>query len=172
MYCAVSILVIMIFFVFERNGALIRAVQPSLLYGGVVLTVLLPWQLIKTSAHLVNSDVALAAASPSGIARQLYKIGPIVYEFQKQFFGPKKWNILWFIVAFAALANRKKVFAGTQRYLSIFLLLTACGYLFFYVVSHVEIHYFLSRTGSRFLIHFLPVAVYWLARLMGEDVPL
>ena len=171
-YGGISILLILIFFLFEQKGPALKAARSLSFYGGVVLALSLPWHWVKTSAHIINSDVAVAALTPLGIAKQLYKVGPIVYEFQKQFFGPKKWNILWFVILFASIVNYKKVFTPSQRYISIFLVLAVSGYIFFYLVSHVEINFFLSRTWSRFLLHFLPVAVYWLALILRDDVTL
>ena len=167
MYCAINTGVIFLYFALERK-AIIGA---GALYIGIISLLSLPWALIKRSAHLVNADTASGGLTPGNVLQGAAgKLGPIIYEFQKQLFGPKKWNLIWFLALFSIIINYKKIFSTPVRYAAIWLAAAIMGYVFFYVTSPVEIHYFLSRTWSRFLIHFLPVVVYLTAYLLKEKL--
>ncbi len=198
MYCAINILLIAIYFVSERNrtveprahtlernpategrpeqmrganGVAREVIGAGAVYIGIVSIISLPWALIKRSANLVNADIASGGFIPTGILQEAsHKIAPIIYEFQKQFFGPKKWNILWPIILLALVFNYKKIFSGITKYITMSLLFAVLGYIFFYLASPVEINYFLSRTWSRFIIHFLPMVIYLAAYLMKEEL--
>lgn len=169
MYCAINIILILIFFMLEHKMTR-RELSCLAVYIGMILIIQLPWLWVKWAAHLANSDIGPIDIDSFNLAKLLHKAGSIVYEFQRQIFGPKKWNILWPLVLFILISNYKKAFSKEQRYITISLSLTVLGYIFFYMVSQVEIDYFLRKTWSRFLIHFLPIIIYWLANISKEDI--
>jgi Dolichyl-phosphate-mannose-protein mannosyltransferase len=164
LYCIINCVVIMSFALLDIRGRSWRTVRSLALYLSIIFVIMLPWAWIKKSAGIVNGEIDLVNLNPS------YKIGPIFYEFQKQFFGPKKWNILFPVAAFIMIVNYKKLFKGVCKYIAISLVLSVAGYIVFYMISRVEINYFLGKTWSRFLIHFLPVVVYYLAILLKDDI--
>lgn len=170
MYCVINTAVMVYFLAANRKNISTKDIIAPFLYVAVIFTILLPWLVVKHSAHLVSTDVAEIYLNPLCMAKQLYKFGPILYEFQREAFGPKKWNMVWIAVLFAAAFNFKKIFRGELKYVSIMLMLTVCGYVYFYLISSVEITFFLTKTWSRFLIHFLPIAVYWLALILKDDI--
>lgn len=172
MYCLINITLIMVFFISERKKISRKDIIYLFVYASIISLIYFPWWWLKRTAGLINIDVGAIDASPFNLAKQFYKIGLIVYEFQKQLFGPKKWNILWFIIIFVFIYNYKKAFRGRNKYITLSIFFAILGYVFFYLVSAVEISYFLSRTWSRFLLHFLPVVIYWLANMLKEDVQL
>ncbi|MFA6609963.1 MAG: glycosyltransferase family 39 protein [Candidatus Omnitrophota bacterium] len=172
MYCVVNTAVIFAFALLDTGGRSWKTVRSLAVYLSIIFVIMLPWTWIKKTSGIVNGEIELANLNPSNMLKQIYKIVPIFYEFQKQFFGPKKWNILFPAAAFIMILNYKKLFQGTGKYIFISLALSVAGYCVFYMISLVEINYFLSKTWSRFLIHFLPVLVYYLATLLKEDVKL
>ena len=173
MYCGANILLILIFFIFNA-----RAISPKKMliylisYAGIVFIMSMPWILIKMGAHLVNDEMSLSNLTASYLSKQYHKIGPIIYEFQKQIFGPKKWNILWIVAIFALVFRHKSILKKNIRYISIAIFLAISGYVLSYLVSCAEIHYAVRTTWSRFLIHFLPIIIYWLANILKEDIDL
>jgi len=72
-------------------------------------------------------------------------------------------------VLIALVFNFKGAFRGIQRYVTILLFLMVSGYVLAYMISSVEISFLVAKTWSRFLIHILPIAVYWLALSLKED---
>ena len=170
MYCGINILLIGSFLFFERNKISMKNILQVIAYISIIAVISLPWIFIKKTWNITNSDVGATALTPFGFLGQLYKLGPIFYEFQKQFFGPKKWNLIWPVFLFVLAFNYKNVLKGLNKYIALSIVFIVGGYVFIYLISHVEINYFLSRTWGRFLIHFLPVVMYLLARLLKEDV--
>ena len=172
MYALINIFLLAIYYMTRRRRHARAAIASLGIYAFIVGAVSLPWWWAKKAYHIVNSDIVFGAFNLMHPLRQLYKIGPIVYEFQKQLFGPKKWNVIWFIVLFAAWYRWRKATRGVNVYVALLIICAVGGYLACYTISHVEINYFLSKTWSRFLLHFLPVVVYWLARTLREDIKL
>jgi hypothetical protein len=119
---------------------------------------------------MANDEIALTNLNPVNLVKQLHKLGPIAYEFQKQLFGPKKWNILWPVAIIALLLNYRKVFAMPARYVLAIISLALGGYIVFYMISYVDVVFFASKTWARFMLDFLPLAVYLLAVILKEDV--
>jgi len=169
-YCGVFILTLASFFIANIKKITVRDRAAIFLCAGIIFIVLMPWLLTKYSAHLVNTDIGEIRLNPLYLVKQLYKIGPILYEFQKQMLGPKKWNIFWIAMLVALIFRFKKAFEHDLRYISIMLALIVCSYIYFYLISPLDIGYFLGKTWSRFLLHFLPLAVYWLAIILKEDI--
>jgi len=165
---------VLIVFLFDHRTTHtpVKAVSSILIYVAIVAAISAPWLWVKVTGHLKNSDIDLSYAHPAILVRQYHKIIPILYEFQKQCLGPKKWNILWIVALFLCITRPRKIFSEAMKYQSFYLILVICSYLFFYFVSHIEINYFLSRTWSRFPLHFLPSVVYWMACIAKKDIDL
>jgi len=170
MYCAAYAFVIFLNVVFSRAGNILKKAVCFTVYIFIILVILAPWFFIRNEYHLVNTDLGSINLDPIYLLKQLHRMAPIMYEFQKQVVGPKKWNIFWIAALAALLLNFKKAFRSDLKMVSITLALIICGYVYFYIASPLEIHYFLSKTWSRFLIQFLPICVYWLAMILREDV--
>jgi len=104
----------------------------------------------------------------SVVVKNLNRIPLILYEYQKHVFGPKKWNIS-FLVFFIGLALYfKTAFREHFKYITFSILLAFAGYSFFYLITPLEIRYHLQTSGSRLLIHFLPIVVFWIGYLAKE----
>ena len=172
MYCAINMVLLGLFIIFDRKKVSGKGLMRFALYALAISAVVLPWAYVKKSAHIANSEIDLANINPFNLARQSRKIWPILYEFQKEFFNFKKWNILWPAAFTVLIFKFKEAFGPVQRYISLSIMLAVAGYALFYMISYVDAAFFTGKTWSRFLIHFLPIAVYWLARILKEDIPL
>ena len=102
------------------------------------------------------------------ISGNLNRIPLILYEYQKHIFGPKKWNISLLIFFAGLLFYHKKAFTGDFKYITISILAGFLGYGFVFVITPLEIRYHLQTTGSRLLLHFLPLVVFWIGYLAKE----
>jgi 4-amino-4-deoxy-L-arabinose transferase-like glycosyltransferase len=167
-YCVANILLLFIFLFANRRTIKQKALLIGLLYAGVILLVLAPWLSIKFTANLVNSDVGYTTRDQLNIFKQAYKIWPIFYEFQRQIFGPKKWNIIWIVSILSLVIYRRKIFREDQRYVTISLFMIISGYIFAYLVGRDGIWHMVGSTWSRMTMHFLPLTIYWLALLFSK----
>lgn len=172
LYCVINTILVLGSSVLVHKGASRKSVYASVLYMGIIALIVAPWIWIKHTYGIVNDEINLANLNPVYLVKQLPKLGPIFYELQKQLFGPKKWNILWIVVIAVSIFNFRKLFSGVQKYVSISLVLAFCGYIIFYMISYVDVVFFASKTWSRFLLHFLPLVVLWLAYILKEDIKL
>lgn len=170
MYCFINVFLMGVFLFIGKKPVRKRDVAATLGYVGILLVINLPWLWIKTTAHITNSDVDIINMNPLNLIKQTYKIVPILYEFQKEFFNPKKWLIIWPAALAVFFLNYKKAFMGiARRFTASSVVLAVSGYVSFYLISCLDIHFFAGKTWSRFLIHFLPLVVYWTALVVCED---
>lgn len=170
MYCAINAVLVMSALMRTKKNMTWKTLIAPILYVAVIGLILAPWIFIKHKFGISNDEINLANLNPIYLSKQVHKLIPIFYELQKQLFGPKKWLILWPIVMFVAAFNYRKLFKGTQGYITISIVLAICGYVLFYMISYVDAAFFASKTWSRFLLHFLPLVVLWLAYILKEDV--
>jgi hypothetical protein len=99
----------------------------------------------------------------------LKRIPMILYEYQRQFFGPKKWNMAWIVLILALVLRFRMVFSGRLKFVTMALALVFCGYAAIYMMLPGDISWHLSTTASRFFIHFLPIVFLWLALIFKEE---
>jgi len=170
LYCAVNVIVLAAFVAFNYKGMSAKGLIGAAAYPVIIVVLLLPWILVKRSFGITNSDVDLANINPVYIVGQAHKIVPILNEFQKQIFGPKKWNLIWIAALIGFAMQYRSAFTGIRRYVTLSLALAVSGYVVFYMKSNIEVVHFVTKTWARFLLHFLPVAVYWLALILKDDI--
>ena len=171
MYCIINVMLMLIFFLTGRSKNTTRLnliYFPSYIF--IILIISLPWLWIKMSAHLVNDEIQLSNLTPMYILSQYRRVWPIVYEFQKHFFGPKKWNIIWLVFIFTLIVRFKNIFSKGAKYASLYIFFAFGGYILIYMITSANVTWHLSSTASRFLLHFLPVVVYWLAIMLKKDI--
>lgn len=101
------------------------------------------------------------------------RIPAILYEYQIQFFGPKKWNIIWILFIAGFISGFKKIFSKEIFSVTLAIFLVLSGYSVVYMLSSVPqgFGWHLSTSGSRLFLHFVPIVVLWLA-LMFEELKL
>jgi hypothetical protein len=169
MYCAAYIMLTVIFFLFNFKKISRKDLACFFLYIFIIASILAPWLYIKSVSHLVNTDVGKIGSNIFSVWKESYKLKPILYEFQRQLFGPKKWNILWIVLAFAIIVNLKDAFRGIGKYAAIFLAFVVSGYVLIYMIAPIDTTFFVKKTWARFLLHFLPVVVLWLSWMLKEE---
>jgi len=170
MYCAINSLVLFIALIGDGERMKMKRIFNFIAYTGVMCIILLPWLWIKNTCSLTNDEIVLANINLSYLMKQLHRIGPILYEYQKQFFGPKKWNIMWPLALLVILIGHKIAFGGIKKYMALSVGLAVAGYTLFYMISPLDAMFFAGKTWSRFIIHFLPVVVYWMALILKDDL--
>lgn len=145
------------------------------LFIAVILMISLPWIFIINNAHLESDVYGAKAISVDRVIASLSnfdRLPHILYEFQKQFFGPKKWNLIWILFLGLFFLNTKKAFRGDIKYPTILLLLVMAGYSYSYLLIPIKeggsINWNIASTLSRLFIHFTPLALYWIASVCNE----
>jgi hypothetical protein len=167
MFILINAAVITICMIKERRlcGAGITYALASLC---AVIAYIFVWRAIGLS---VNSDfsqahLSLAQRTMEGIRR----VPAILYEYQIQFFGPKKWNMVWILFISGFILGFKKVFSKDIFPVTLAIFLVFAGYSAVYMLSSAPqgIGWHLSTSGSRLFIHFVPIVVLWLALMFKE----
>lgn len=130
----------------------------------------LPMFLLRqiTCADISNHTVSVKAFSDFKL-ENLLRISSIMYAYQKQFFNIKSWNLAWvlFIVSVFLAFIRGTLFRKELRFLTV-----AIGLIF---IAHTSV-YIISpgveedlRTLSRLLLHFLPLVIFFIARVFALE---
>jgi len=169
MLSLINIAVLFIFIFFRRKDITKRDISGICCFTFAVAAFSLMWfgylNMVGLSNEFVNRDTLKLLPA----LRNLKRIPFILYEYEKRVFGPKKWNIS-FLVFFAWLILYfKTAFRGYCKYITLSILLAFLGYSVVYIVTPLEINYHLRTTGSRLLLHFLPVVVFWIGYL-GKEI--
>ncbi|MDB4349443.1 glycosyltransferase family 39 protein [Omnitrophica bacterium] len=142
-----------------------------------ILTALLiagPWLGIRLFNNLQNDLLQfsdMGAERFMGVFKKLDRIPVILYEFQKQFFGPKKWNLVWILFLALLVSNIKKSFSGDLKYFSLSVALILIFYTMVYMLIPIDgpIGWHVASGVSRLFIHFLPITVFWLALMCRQQ---
>lgn len=147
-----------------RSVGVIYAVMSLL----AVITYVLAWKMIGLA---VNSDFAGERISlMSKIITGFKRIPEILYEYQIQFFGPKKWNIVWILFIMGFILGFKRIFSKDMFPVTLAIFLVFSGYSVVYMLSSAPqgFGWHLSTSGSRLFIHFVPIIVLWLTLMFKE----
>ena len=164
-----------IFFLCARKGDKIipAVIWTAAFYITALMIFVFPWVVFKASVGLKSDLVTGQTFSVSRVAHNLSRLPAILYEYQKQFFGFKKWNIIWIAFLIFLATNFKKSFSEkasviTASIFAVFLMYTAV-----YIVTPKDFLWHLSTSASRLFIHVAPLAVFWLAIIFkGKGIKL
>jgi hypothetical protein len=113
----------------------------------------------------LNDDFRMAKPD---MLTALKRMPAILYEYQIQFFGPKKWNIIWIIFLAGILTYLKRAFSGGMRFPTLAIFFVLAGYTAIYMITPQNFAWHLSTAVSRLFLHFLPIVVLWLALYYKE----
>jgi hypothetical protein len=170
MYCVIYAAIVLGFVLSKLGRVRMKDIFCVAAYSGIILLVSLPWAAIKSKWNIANDEIALSNINPANLVRQLGKLGTILYELQKQLFGPKKWNIFWPAFILILAFNLKRALEMPSRIALAVIAMALGGYFLFYMISYVDVAFFASKTWARFMLDFLPLAVYLLAVVLKDDV--
>jgi hypothetical protein len=166
--CLVNLSLLVIYALFSPRGEKARLARYASIYFLIVLIVSGPWLALRAANGLENDLLefgAMSARSVAGSFANPDRIMLILYEYQKQFFGPKKWNIVWILFLAGLFLRFKRAFSGQLRYitLSILMALSAYGAVYMLIPAPDPINWYVASGVSRLFIHFVALAVFWLA---------
>jgi hypothetical protein len=146
-----------------------KEIRRILTYCLVIVVVAGGWAGCKAYHGLVNENFNVSMVTFRNLISSAEKIPAILYGYQKEFFGLKKWNIFWILLLGLFCVRSRAFFSREARWLTGALLLFGASYFLMYLFSVVEVRYFVRFTASRFLLHILPVAVFLLAVIAKKE---
>lgn len=158
----ISIAILALFAIFERKEIAGNEIRGIAYFCGAVILAGALWFTFIHSAGLSNEFINKDTLKARIIVKNLNRAPLILYDYQKHVFGPKKWNISLLVFFAGLVLYFKAAFRGYTKYVTLSVLFAFLGYGVFYLFTPLEIHYHLQTAGSRVLLHFLPVVVFWI----------
>ncbi len=166
-FALINAVIAVIYSVKERSSA-------TMGYAYAALSVLMvgAYLFIGRSLGLaVNSDFVSSKASIlTRLTTGFERIPAILYEYQIQFFGPKRWNLIWILFIAGLIIGFRKIFSKNLMPVTASIILVLLGYTGVYMISCSPqgIGWHLSTSGSRLFLHFVPLVALWLALMFKE----
>ncbi len=105
--------------------------------------------------------------SVGSIPEYFRRVPAILYEYQREFFGPKKWNIIWMIFLFLFFKNLRVAFGRDLRPVTSAILLALALYGGIFLVTPLDLSWHLGSL-NRLMLHILPVVAMWIALICRE----
>ena len=147
-----------------KNGK--RAIEKyrgAILAAAILGTLFTAWSLFKGKMGLQNDIVNAQVLIKYNIADTLGRLAAIFYEYQRQAFGIKYWNLAWVLFILASVFGFRKLFSEERRYLTIPIFFILLCYTVIYLITPQDLVWHLRRSASRLLIHILPLALFYVA---------
>ncbi|MEA3305783.1 MAG: glycosyltransferase family 39 protein, partial [Candidatus Omnitrophota bacterium] len=164
----VNILILLFFAFFERREMAKNEIRGIASFLFIVIAAGSLWFACMNSIGLSNEFINKDTFKLSVAMGNIDRIPLIAYEYQKHVFGPKKWNISLLVFFAGFILYFKKAFSGYFKYITLSILSAFFGYTLFYLFTPLEIRYHLQTSGSRVLLHLLPVVIFWIGYLAKE----
>jgi len=145
--------------------------SPFIFYIFILALLSLPMLLLKqgTFAGLSNHTVNMKMFSAFKL-KNLWKIFPVMYAYQEQFFNIKSWNLTWvlFLVSAFLAFIRGMLFKKELKFLTLAIGLVFLAHISLNIISRDESA--CLKALSRQFLHFLPLVVFFIAYIfMSED---
>ncbi|MFC1508564.1 hypothetical protein ACFL60_02630 [Candidatus Omnitrophota bacterium] len=167
----VTVLTFLSFMLLSKDEDRPKVFKAFIFYIFILGLLTLPMFLLKraTAANIPNQAMSVKLLSDFKFAN-FQRIVPILYDYQKQFFGIKKWNLVWvlFIISVFLGFKRRVLFSKEIKFLSIAIGLIFLAHTSFFMISEDVIIYL--RAQNRMLIHFLPLVVFFIACIFQKEV--
>ncbi len=164
----VNILLLLLFVWLERREMAKNEWLGIFYFIGIVIILEAAWFVFIHKIGLSNEFINKETLKLSVFLDNLNRIPLVLYDCQKHIFGPKKWNISLLVFTAGLIIYFKRAFSGYFKYITLSILFAFLGYSAFYLITPLEIRYHLQTAGSRTLLHFLPIVVFWIGYLGKE----
>ncbi|MBN1872244.1 MAG: hypothetical protein JW800_06705, partial [Candidatus Omnitrophica bacterium] len=170
MLVLVNIATLSLYLFFSRKGLSRQRVRPAFYYILTVVLCITAWLVFMNAMGFENELANRDTFRISVMLKNLNRVPLILYEYQKHVFGPKKWNLSFLIFFTGLIFYFKKAFGGNFKYITLSILMAFGGYAACFMITPLEIRYHLQTAGSRLLLHFLPIVIFWIGYLSKEIV--
>ncbi|MEA3489282.1 MAG: glycosyltransferase family 39 protein, partial [Candidatus Omnitrophota bacterium] len=120
----------------------------------IIVVIAAPWFAVKISSGTVNSDIDLSKMTAERLVQNARHIPVMLYLFQQEVFGPKKWNIFWMIFFAGIIWKARALLKGERFYITVFLVIAAAGYFCGYMaITGGNLYFYVNTTIPRFMLH-------------------
>jgi len=160
MFAFIMMFLLLLFAFFAREKLPPSGRGDIILFSVIVSVFVALWFGFLHVRGISNEFVNKETLNLSVLVNNTGRIPLILYEYQKHIFGPKKWNISLLVFFAGLIIYHKKAFKTDLKYATWYILLSLSGYTLVYLITPLEIRYHLQTTGSRLLLHFLPVVLF------------
>lgn len=164
----INISILLLFVILERKEITTNEMRGIACFSIAVIAAGMLWFVFIHSVGLSNEFINKDTLKGSLVIKNLGRIPLILNDYQKHVFGPKKWNISLLVFFAGLILYFKTAFKGYTKYITLSILFAFLGYGVFYLITPLEIKYHLQTAGSRVLLHFLPVVVFWIGYMAKE----
>jgi hypothetical protein len=127
-----------------------------------LLGVCLPWLQVRHEIHFAN-DLMNAKTAAQITFDKLYRIGPILWHYQKTIFSLRNWNLSWILFLVAVFRRPRYWLSQDVFYILLPMGLGIFGYSFVFLITTYDLQWHLNTAATRLFLHFLPLAIYFLA---------
>lgn len=167
MFAGINTAVVVVYMLKERLFYIKGAI-----YAGMSFLLIAVYLLMGQALGIaVNTDFIVPQSSVMAkLVTAIQRIPLILYEYQIQFFGPKKWNLIWALFIISFIIGFKKIFNKNLMPVTAAIIMALLGYSAVYMLSSAPqgIGWHLSTSCSRLFLHFLPIVVLWLAIIFDQ----
>lgn len=133
-----------------------------------LLALFLAWVGLKNKYKLEN-DVFNSRTVKNITAGNIMKRAlPIAYEYQRQIFGTKKWNVVWILFFYFLITEAARRRLGAYKYVILPIFLIMAVYAAVFIMTPHDLKWHLYTAGSRLFLHVYPLAVFFIALAARE----
>ncbi|MCK4463836.1 MAG: hypothetical protein KAU58_05955 [Candidatus Omnitrophica bacterium] len=166
---AITLTTLFLFLLRKGPGGNKEILIPASGYFLTIIAITLGWLGYGNFLGFVNENFNFSMISLKTFSSGLNRIPLILYEYQKHVFGFKKWNIIWIVLLVLLAARFKKSVKDDAFYITAVIFMFFIGYSLVYIMSTMDFNFLLTKTSSRFLLHILPVCIFWIACMTKEN---
>ncbi|MFA6321075.1 MAG: hypothetical protein WCY36_04375 [Candidatus Omnitrophota bacterium] len=144
----------------------------SILFATALLSgLLIAWSLFKGIVNVQNDVVNAQSFATLDITEIFKRALAIFYEYQRQAFGVKYWNLTWVAFIFMIIAGFGRMISEDAKYVVIPVFFILACYTAVYFITPNDIGWQLRTTTSRLLLHVLPLVIFYLALSFAWFIP-
>lgn len=164
---AINLMTFLSFILFGKKENRGNAFKAFIFYIFMLALLFLPMFLLKKAICADIPHHAISMKALSGFKFENFsRIQPIMYNYQKLFFGLKHWLIIWvlFIISVLLACKRGILFSKEIKFITIAIMLIFAGHNIAFLIC-LNMQQILPTTLNRLLLHFLPLVIFFIARV-------
>jgi len=148
------------------NKRTLRSVVP---YAIALCLCIAGWAIFKNRMSLQNDVMNMETFRHFNVFMSFKRLGAILYEYQKNIFGLKYWNLAWLIFIYAVVRNFKNTLTSPYIFITLPVFVILIGYTIIYMITPHDIVWHLTTSAERLLLHVLPLGLFYSGLVIGND---
>jgi hypothetical protein len=147
-----------------------RAIAMLLVFSTVLLAVVSPWLIVRHQIGFANDLVNEKTWHQQVKAENLFRLGPILWQYQKIIFDFKNWNLIWVLFLAGMFYRLRRGLTEPEIYVLLPLGLALAGYTGIFLITTYDLQWHLGTATSRLFLHLAPLALFSVALAYREIV--